>query len=280
MGARTLLIVDLSYNSYRASAAFPRLTSGRHFTGGLYGFWMSLAKLINEVQATDLVIGEDTKPYLRSLDYPEYKANRKGNKQRNEELVLAHKASLVLIRETAQALGVPLWAIPGFEFDDLAAHAAIRYRHRFTSVVAASNDSDLWQLLGIRGFRIRPAGPETEWDLDRLRREHDLEPEQYMLATAMTGTHNAVEGINKVGMVTAIKAIRNPATMRELRAKHGHIIDRNLGLIKLPHPRFPTDARMPITEAEFDARTVYRVFGRYDIEVTQSLMNAMERVLK
>lgn len=279
-GHRVLLCLDLSYQSYRAAAAHPRLTSGRHFTGGLYGFWVTMAKLATEVMATDIVVCEDSKPYVRSLEYPDYKANRAKAKKTNEELVLAHKASMVLIRQTLDEVGIPRWSIPGFESDDLIGAAAMSERHRFHRIYAGSKDSDLWQLLKYRGFRIRTAGPETEWTEERLLQEHGITPDQYMLATALAGTHNAVDGIPKVGAVTSIKAVKDPGLMRQLRDKHAHIIDRNLGLIKLPHPKFPDTARIPRATASFDARVLYRALGRFDIEVTHQMSNAMERVLK
>src|SRR6188768_1899383 len=109
---RVLLCVDLSYQCYRASAANPHLTSRRVFTGGLYGFLMTMGKMIRETRATDVAFCQDVKPYLRSKTYPEYKQLRK--KAADEELLERHKESMPMILECLQICGVKPWGVPGF----------------------------------------------------------------------------------------------------------------------------------------------------------------------
>lgn len=274
---RIALAVDLSYQSYRATAAHRGLTSGRHFTGGLYGFFVTVAKAIRETQATDLIICQDLKPYIRSREYPEYKANRSG--KTDEDLKAAHLHSMTLIQEMLQLLGFPIWGLKGFESDDLIGHIVHRFRSRFDMIYAMSNDSDLFQLLFAPNFAIYNKDIHTTWTLSRLKRELDLTPEQYMLATALQGTHNAVEGIPKVGEVTSRKAAKDPGLLRRYRDSHGDIIDRNLRLIKLPHPDFPRSAPLVTSVKEsLDDRAIYRYFGRYDIDVTDSMLKAIKQV--
>lgn len=273
---RILLAVDLSYQSYRASAAHPMLTSGRHFTGGLYGFFVTVAKIIRETEATEIVICKDSKPYIRSDEYPEYKQLRKATA--NEELVKMHKASMRLIEEVLVELGLPIWEVIGFESDDLIGHIVDRFRDEFDLIYAASNDSDLYQLMFADNFRLYAAGDKPIWDKRRLMAEHGITPEQYALATALSGTHNDIAGIPKVGGVTAIKAVKSPALFRQYMSSHGDIIERNIRLIYLPHLLFPWGARIPKATKPFNPRDLYRVLGRYDIDATASITNAIEQV--
>lgn len=273
-----LLCIDLSYQSYRASAKHRNLTSGRHFTGGLYGFFMSMAKAIREVDATSIVVCKDSRPYRRSEEYPEYKMLRKKNT--DEELLQLHKKSMVLIEGVLRELGVAIWEEPGFESDDLIGHAVVKYRHRYGRIVAASNDSDLFQHLGAPNFSMFVKDVDDMWTLARLHEVHGLSPVEYMHMTALTGTHNDVEGIHNCGPVSAKKALRDVALMRRYREGHGALIDRNLGLIKLPHRDFPWDARIPKHSRIYDDRTLYRALGRYDIEVTGSMVNSFNKVLR
>lgn len=273
----TLLAVDLSYQSYRASAAHPNLTSDSTFTGGLFGFFQSVSKMVRECNATQIVFCADSKPYKRSEQFPEYKQWRVAT--RNEELLAKHKQTMTLLRQILPDLGLPIWEVPGFESDDLIGHAVGKYRHRYRRIVAASNDSDLFQLLSADNFYVlRETEWASAWNAQRLMDKKGLTPEQYMLMTAIMGTHNDLPGIFGVGEVGATKAVLEPGKLRVLRDKHGHIIDRNLALIKLPHPEFPYSTRIPMASGGFDSRALYRALGRYDIQVTASMVNALEQV--
>ena len=118
--------------------------------------------------------------------------------------------------------------------------------------------------------------------LERLRTMfgQPISPADYMLMTALTGTHNDIAGIPKVGPVTALKAIKDPALMRKWVESHGDIIKRNLDLIRLPHPEFPAGIRLPEHGGSFNPRQLYRSLGRYDIDVTSSMVKAFEQLLR
>lgn len=274
--SKVLLAVDLSYQVYRATAAHPMLTCKREFTGGLYGFFTTLAKMVRETEATHLVFCQDRKPYLRSVSYPEYKAFRKKNQ--DEEMLKMHKQSMRLVLETLSDLNYPVWGLDGFESDDLIGHVATKYRSRYDRIYAASNDSDLFQLLTAPNFAIYTKGIADVMTGEKLWKTQSLKPSDFMHMTAITGTHNDVQGIDRVGPVTAKKALADPALMRELRSKHAAVIDRNLKLIKLPHPEFPYETTIPTWEYAFDERTLYRSLGRYDIDVTNSMVKAFQQV--
>lgn len=275
--SRVLVCVDLSYQVYRASAAHPMLTSRRHFTGGLYGFFTSLAKCLRETRATDIAICQDRKPYRRSLDYPDYKMIRKSTA--DQDLLKMHKESMALVLEVLGVLGIPIWGVDGFESDDLIGYITRRDRHRYTRIYAASNDSDLWQLLDFRNFFLYAGNGIADIDKPRDKlRELQLTPEQYMVATAMIGTHNDIEGIPRCGIVTATKALKDPQLMRNFRLLYGSVIDRNLALIQLPHPAFPRNTPRPDWTEPFNEREFYRVMGKYDIDVTASMVKGFQQL--
>ena len=274
---KRLLLVDMSYQSYRASAANPNLTSDGRFTGGLYGFFSTLGKMVRESNATALVVGMDMKPYLRSSEFPDYKMIRK--KAQDPELVARHKATMEQLHEVLPKLGVPMWGVPGFEFDDLVGHAVRKYRHRYEAIMAASNDSDLFQLLNAQNFYIVASDWKDAWTAKRVMDKHGLTPDEYMLATALTGTHNDLPGIHRVGEGKAFAAVKEPGKLRALMDQHRAIVERNLKLIKLPHAEFPWAERIPMATQAFDARAMYRALGKYDIDVTMSMSNALERTL-
>jgi DNA polymerase-1 len=276
---KVLLCVDLSYQSYRASAANAKLTSRRIFTGGLYGFFMSFAAAVRETRATHVAICEDSKPYVRSEEYPDYKIFR----ARTADPVLKenHKVSMEMILDTLYECGINTWSVKGFESDDLIAHAVDIYEHRFDAIYAQSNDSDLYQLFDKENFHLYNDGMMKLWNGKRLAKELGITPQQYMMATALTGTHNDIEGIQGVGIKTALKALADASLMRKYRDSHGHIIDRNLQLIKLPHASFPRGERLPQHDAQqFNSRRLVRSLARYDIDTTSAMVNAFEQLLQ
>lgn len=279
---RVLLCVDMSYQVYRAAAAHPNLScrrSGKHiFTGGLYGFLVTWAKTMRETRATHVAFGLDVKPYVRSLAYPQYKDLRK--KAMDEDLKQKFAESFPMVLGALESAGLTAWGVPGFEFDDLVAHAVRKYRHRFDTIYAASNDSDIFQLFSYTDrFRVYRKDLATCMHRALLLKETGLTPEQYMLVTALMGSHNDVEGIPRVGEVTAIKAVKNPALLRSYYAQHGALIERNLSLIRLPHAQFPQGERIP-GPGPYNPRQMYRYLSVYDIDVTGAIERAFEQVIR
>lgn len=274
---RILLTVDLSYQTYRAAASHKALTDVEgNFTGGLYGFLVTLAKQIRETQATEVIITKDAKPYRRSLMYPEYKLIRKSAS--NQELKALYEASKPLVDEAIAELGFGVMAVEGFEADDCTGWIVHRHRHRYDEIYAASNDSDLYQLMTCPWFRLLPSDLASAIDARNLAAMPlCVTPEQFMLATALQGTHNDVAGIEGVGQVTAIKAVKDPALMRSYRERYNDLIERNLKLIKLPHPEFRFGP-LPRRTRDFDHRSFYRFCSRFDIECTKSMLDSFEQV--
>lgn len=277
---RVLLCVDMSYQVYRATAAHPGLSSRRVFTGGLYGFFTTLAKMVRETRATHLALCMDSKPYKRSIVYPDYKQlARKG--KIDEEVKRRYLSSMDLVTEALEHGGFRRWAIHGFEADDFPGHCVMKYRHRFDRIYAASNDSDLWQLLWCENFAIyrKDIGDcvTGKWLMDN----HGLTPEQFMLATALQGTHNDIEGIPNVGEKTSRAAVKDPAKLRVLREKWGALIDRNLALIELPHPDFPRGASIPKHAlSNVSAREMWSFLGDFDIEITGSMSRMVDQLME
>lgn len=275
---RVLLTVDLSYQIYRAAASHPGLTaSGGEYTGGVYGFAMSLAKAIRETGATDCVACADSKPYLRSRDYPEYKQVRKT--AMDPELRRLYDESEPLVLDLLRVVGIPVWGVPGFESDDLSASVVRRHACRYARIYAASNDSDLNQLLDAPSFAVYRDSLRTATTAASLLASTGLSPAQFMLASALQGTHNDIEGIKGVGAKTAAKVVRDPSLLRHYRAAHGAVIDRNLALIRLPHPELPRQA-VPARTGPFNVRALYRWCSRLDIDTTLSMVNSFEQIGK
>lgn len=273
---RVLLAVDLSNQAYKASAAYPGLSSADTFTGGLYGFLGAMQKAISAVDATDVVICEDRKPYIRSQLYPAYKEMRKTT--RDPELYERAQESIVLIKQFLSVVGWPLWAVQGFESDDLVGHAVIKYRNRYKRVVAMSNDSDLYQLFKYPGFSIWKGKKGLYTKMQYEKEWAGLPLEHLTTALALMGTHNEVEGVRGIGMVTAIGIVSHPFKLRQALEQHSEIVERNLQLIHLPHKELPRHLPVPDYTRHYVERDLLRFCGRYGISVTREMSIAFERI--
>lgn len=270
-----ILCVDLSNQIYKAAAVHPHLTSGQKHTGGLYGVIKAIADAINETDATAVVVCRDVKPYIRTDEYPQYKAFRKT--EIDENLVKLVSETKPLVKEFCEAVGMPIWGIPGFEADDLAAYIT---QTAYTSdVVSASNDSDLYQLFDSVRYSIWKGKGKIYTQADFMNEFPEITPGQYIQMLALTGTHNEVEGIPRVGPITAMKLLRNPADLRRVLEQHGELVERNMGLIRLPHKAFPKDTPIPESPRIFSAQKLYRFCARYEINVRKDWVDAFEATL-
>lgn len=271
---KTLLAVDLSNILYKAVATHQVLKHAGEFTGGLYGFLVSVSKAINKVEATDILFCRDMRPYIRCTEYPQYKEDRQ--KTRDEDIYAKFVESMTQMVALCGNMGWPLWGIQGFESDDLIAKCVLSRKWR--RVVAMSNDSDLYQLLDFHSFGIYKSAAEPIYNYEQFFDEWQMTTRDYKLALAMMGTHNEIRGIAGIGKVTVKQVLRNPHEYRRIREKHAELIDRNLHLIELPHPKFPTDLPPPSSKFPFNYRNLIRHLAPYDIDVTASMMKAFERL--
>ena len=276
MTARNILCVDLSNQAYKACHAFAGLTSEGRFTGGLYGFLVLIQKAARVINATDIVICQDTKPYLRSQMYPAYKSLRK--EAQDPDLAEAVRYSITLVRELLDIIGWPLWSVQGFESDDLIAHVMRKYRHRYDLVVAMSNDSDLFQMFEFPNFAVYRGKKGLYTRDDYIEEWQGMGTEQFLVAHALMGTHNEVEGIKGIGPVTARDMVSHPFKLRAAREKHAAIIDRNMQLIKLPHDKLPYRTQIPPYTRSYHERDLLRFCGRYDITLTQEMCSAFSKL--
>lgn len=274
--SKVLLCVDLSNQMYKACAAHPILKSNGVHTGGLYGFMAAIAKAIGEVNATSIVLCVDSKPYHRTKFYKDYKQLRADNK--DPILVDNVITTERLLRDMMKVLGWPIWEVAGFESDDLIGHATIHYRHRFDKVVGMSNDSDLYQLFQYPNY-LQYKGKHGIFTKDDFFMEWGIHPKQLVKALAMTGTHNEVAGIDGIGKVRARNLLLNkPKEYRELRENCKFIIERNEGLITLPHKDFPIEQQLPRYTCNYDERALIRFCSRYEINLQRWWSEHFEKV--
>jgi len=226
--AARLLLIDAGSLIYPAYFAMSGLSTAEGFpTGAIYGVTRMLLKLLGDYPAQYAAVAFDSRgPTRRHQIYAEYKAQRP---PMAEELAL----QLPLIREVVEALGLPHFAVPGYEADDLIAALVRRLvrADRDLSVLIVSGDKDLMQLVGERVQLLRPAGRAGRalelLDREGVRRYLGVPPEQIGDYLALVGDAvDNVPGVPGIGKVTARRLLGEFGSLEGLLAQAERVSNR------------------------------------------------------
>lgn len=213
-----VLLVDLSNVTYRAVCSHAGLSHDGVQTGGVFGFLQIVCKLVNDHQATHIVVADDSKPYLRAELFPRYKGDRSSIRTAATPEVRGYVSDAkAQISEVLKQVGASIARVPGYEADDIIAKACAR--PSASQYVIGSNDSDLYQCLQPEGFvsLCRKGGLYT---YEHFRAEYGLNPDEWPRVLALAGSHNGVPGISGVGLKTAAKLVLQRATCRHVAYKY------------------------------------------------------------
>ena len=200
-----LFIVDMMPFLYKGHFVFlrnPRLTSQGVNTSALIGFSSGLASIIRRCRPTHVVIAMDPEgPTFRHEAYPQYKAQR-------EKMPEDIADSIPRAFEFADALGVPVMRVPGFEADDVMGTLAAMGAASGFEVFVATPDKDAAQLVrpGISLYRPSHAGDaaETYDEAGVCERWKLRSPSQMVDYLALAGdSSDNIPGIRGVGEKTA-----------------------------------------------------------------------------
>jgi len=139
-----LLLIDGHYYVYRSFFAIPNLSNSRgEPTNAIFGFTKTLRLMIKHLQP-DLgaVFWDEGMPERRVKLQPAYKETRK-------EMPLPMVPQLDFIQKLTPLLGFKNVSVPNSEADDLmGCYAMAACKRKGMEVVLATNDKDLYQLIG------------------------------------------------------------------------------------------------------------------------------------
>ncbi len=148
-----------------------------------------------------------------------YKAQRPESDAR-----LHHQITLAV--ETLRGDGFPIWAVKGFEADDLIATAVhlelLKVTNLDDSVLVVSPDKDLRQLVNSRVSVLAPAiadRPSKTYDVAAVIEKHGVAPNQLLDYFSLVGdTSDNITGAKGIGAVTAAKLINTFGNLDDLYA--------------------------------------------------------------
>src|ERR1700759_549347 len=198
-----LLLIDGHYYVYRSFFAIPNLSNSRgEPTNAIFGFTKTLRLMIKHLQP-DLgaVFWDEGMPQRRVKLQPAYKETRK-------EMPLPMVPQLEYIQEKLTALiGFKNISIPNTEADDLmGCYAMAACKRKGMEVILATNDKDLYQLIGpcVKVYTTAKAdlaSPKDGFALlgeDRVTAKWDVPPKWIGDVLAIAG--DSVDNIPGVGV--------------------------------------------------------------------------------
>jgi 5'-3' exonuclease len=218
-----LLLIDGHYYVYRSFFAIPNLSNSRgEPTNAIFGFTKTLRLMLKHLRP-DLgaVVWDEGVPQKRVDLQPAYKETRK-------EMPTPMIPQLEFIQETlTPLLGFKNISVPDTEADDLmGCYAVAACKRRGMEVVLATNDKDLYQLVGscVKVYTTAKAdlaSPKDAFALlgeEQVTAKWDVSPKLIGDVLALTG--DSVDNIPGAGLgrKTAAALIREHGSLEALLA--------------------------------------------------------------
>ena len=200
-----LFIIDMMPFLYKGHFVFlknPRVTSSGINTSALLGLVSGLTSILKREKPTHAVLAMDPKgPTFRHEAYPDYKAQRQ---KMPEDLA----ASIPYAFELADALGIKVVSVEGYEADDVMGTLAVKAAGEGYDVFMATPDKDAAQLVrpGVRLYRPAHSGDSAVIYGEKEVCEHWslVSPSQMVDYLALAGdSADNIPGVRGVGEKTA-----------------------------------------------------------------------------
>jgi 5'-3' exonuclease len=197
-----LLLIDGHYYVYRSFFAIPNLSNSKgEPTNAIFGFTKTLRLMVKHLQPQlGAVVWDEGVPQRRVKLQPAYKKTRK-------EMPMPMIPQLDFIQKLTPLLGFRNISLPDTEADDLmGCYAMAARKHSGMEVVLATNDKDLYQLVGpcVKVYTTAKAdlaAPKDAFALlgeDKVVAKWDVPPELIGDVLALTG--DSVDNIPGIGL--------------------------------------------------------------------------------
>jgi DNA polymerase-1 len=197
-----LLLVDGHYYVYRSFFAIPNLSNSRgEPTNAIFGFTKTLRLMVKHLQPElGALVWDEGVPQRRVELQPAYKETRK-------EMPKPMIPQLEFIQKLVPLLGFRNISLPNTEADDLlGCYAIAACKRRGMEVVLATNDKDLYQLVGpcvkiYTTAKADLASPKDAFALlgeDQVTAKWDVSPKLIGDVLALTG--DSVDNIPGIGL--------------------------------------------------------------------------------
>lgn len=195
-----LLVIDGNSILNRAFYGIkPLTTKDGQYTNAIYGFMMTLLRILGESEPDHVAVAFDLKaPTFRHKAYSGYKSNRKGMP---DELA----SQLQPLKDLLAMLGYKIVTCEGFEADDILGTLAEECTRKGCECVIATGDRDSLQLVS-DSVTVRIASTKfgkaevTLYDEAKIMEVYGVAPKQLIDIKAIQGdTSDCIPGIPGIG---------------------------------------------------------------------------------
>jgi len=205
--AKLEIIIDGSHLAHRTSYAFRDLqTSSGQSTGLIYGFLKILSTLNERFKSRggDLLIFWDSKPVVKKILFPEYKAHR------NHDNFSDYSAQLEVLKASLQFLGVGQATVEFEEADDII--SSYTHNHKDSQkFIIYSADHDFLQLVDSRVLVLKPKmgnNPEIVYTEEKILQEFGVKPKGILFLKIFTGdSSDNIPGVPRLPKKQVIKIL-------------------------------------------------------------------------
>ena len=207
---KSLYLLDgmaLAYRAHFALIRSPIYTSKGFNTSAIFGFTGTLIELMTKQKPTHLAVVFDTSaPTERHEIHPEYKANR-------EDMPEDLAAAMPHLDRVAEAFGIPVIKLDGYEADDIIGTLAHRAEAEgFDEIFMVTPDKDFGQLVTekIKMYRPSRQGDGAEiWGVDEIRKKWGIaRVDQVIDMLGLCGdVSDNIPGVPGIGPKTAEKLL-------------------------------------------------------------------------
>ncbi|MCL2844258.1 MAG: DNA polymerase I [Chitinivibrionia bacterium] len=213
---KNIIIIDghaLIYRSHYALISKPLITKKNQTTSAIFGFLAYIFKLEAMYPDASLVVVMDPKgKSFRNQIYSEYKAHRK---PMPDEL----RSQIPIIADIVNALGFPLFAMEGFEADDLI-NTIAKYADKNTYCAKiVSGDKDLMQLVNDNISMLSPDKNSKfiEISTEQVVEKFGVSPDKiHDLLALMGDAADNIPGVAGIGTKGALKIIEAAGSVKNL----------------------------------------------------------------
>lgn len=227
-----LLLIDGHYYVYRSFFAIRGLTNSAGApTNAIYGFVKTVRKMLKDLQPDyAAVIWDEGLPARRTALQPEYKAQR-------TEMPGDMIPQLGAIRDLVPLIGLASLGLEGHEADDLMASYAVAARALGHETIIATNDKDLFQLVGPlvhiystnKTDLAQPSDPHALLGPEAVQRKWGVAPPQIGDILALIGDSvDNIPGVPGVGPKTATQLIQQFGSLSQLLENSATIANEKL----------------------------------------------------
>ena len=214
-----LLAIDGLNIVRRCYEANPAVDSPEKARGAVTSAFSSFERALEEHNPTHVLAAFDFGGHTWRHDlYPQYRQSRKPMPEELREVVPAFRERLT------RDLGMPVACVPNVEADDVIGTVVTRWlTTKHAPAVVLSTDKDLATLMA-QGALIRDHF-KREWrDAAWVMAKFGVAPEQLADLLALTGdSTDDIPGVEKVGVKTAAKLLKEYGTLENLLSNAGSI---------------------------------------------------------